>query len=136
MQFRARPRRARRRALTMASARGVAGARAEALAAAFLVARGLVIVERNFRCRRGEIDLIARDGETLVFVEVRLRSRRDFGGAAASITAAKRARIAAAASFYLGRRSAARRPAASTRSCSTRSMPRVSSGCGTSSGRE
>ena len=48
--------------------------------------RGLVIVERNFRCRRGEIDLIARDGDTLVFVEVRLRTRRDFGGAAASIT--------------------------------------------------
>ena len=87
----------------MAVARGVAGARAEALAAAFLVARGLAIVERNFRCRRGEIDLIARDGETLVFVEVRLRTRRDFGGAAASITAAKRARIAAAALFYLAR---------------------------------
>ena len=87
----------------MPAARGVAGARAEALAAAFLAARGLAIVERNFRCRRGEIDLIARDGETLVFVEVRLRTRRDFGGAAASITAAKRARIAAAALFYLGR---------------------------------
>ena len=87
----------------MAGARGEAGARAEALAAAFLVARGLTIVERNFRCRRGEIDLIARDGETLVFVEVRLRTRRDFGDAAASITAAKRARIAAAALFYLAR---------------------------------
>ena len=87
----------------MASARGVAGARAETLAAAFLVARGLAIVERNFHCRRGEIDIIARDGEMLVFVEVRLRSRRDFGGAAESITPVKRARIAAAASFYLGR---------------------------------
>ena len=87
----------------MAVARGVAGARAEALAAAFLLARGLAIVERNFRCRRGEIDLIARDGETLVFVEVRLRTRRDFGDAAASITAAKRARIAASALFYLAR---------------------------------
>ncbi len=87
----------------MASARGVAGARAEALAATFLVARGLAIVERNFHCRRGEIDIIARDGEMLVFVEVRLRSRRDFGGAAESITPVKRARIAAAASFYLGR---------------------------------
>ena len=87
----------------MAAPRGEAGARAEAIAADFLVARGLTIVARNFRCRRGEIDLIARDGETLVFVEVRLRSRRDFGGAAASITAAKRARIAAAALFYLAR---------------------------------
>jgi len=46
------------------------------MAAAFLVARGLVILERNFRCRRGEIDIIARDGETLVFAEVRLRVRR------------------------------------------------------------
>ena len=87
----------------MASARSVAGARAEALAAAFLAARGLTIVERNFRRRCGELDLIARDGETLVFVEVRLRTRRDFGGAAASITAAKRSRIAAAAGLYLAR---------------------------------
>ena len=87
----------------MAVARGEAGARAEAMAATFLAARGLTIVERNFRCRRGEIDLIARDGETLVFVEVRLRTRRDYGGAAASITAAKRARIAAAAAYYLAR---------------------------------
>ncbi len=86
-----------------ATTRGESGRRAEALAAAFLAARGLAIVERNFRCRRGEIDIIARDGETLVFVEVRLRSRRDFGGAAASITPVKRARIAAAAAFYLGR---------------------------------
>ena len=67
--------------------------RAEALAAEFLVARGLSIVERNFRCRRGEIDIIARDGDTLVFAEVRLRTRSDFGGAAASITAKKRARM-------------------------------------------
>jgi len=75
------------------------------MAAAFLVARGLVILERNFRCRRGEIDIIARDGETLVFAEVRLRTRRDFGGAAASIGTRKRSRLTAAALFYLGRRS-------------------------------
>ena len=90
-----------------ADARAEAGARAETLAAAFLVARGLVILERNFRCRRGEIDIIARDGETLVFAEVRLRTRRDFGGAAASIGARKRARLTAAALYYLGRRPAA-----------------------------
>ena len=87
----------------MTGARSVAGAHAEDLAAAFLVARGLALVERNFRCRLGELDLIARDGKTLVFVEVRLRTRHDFGGAAASITAAKRARIAAAAGLYLAR---------------------------------
>ena len=63
--------------------------------------RGLVIVARNFRTRRGEIDLIARDGDSLVFVEVRMRSRADFGGAAASVTAAKQARWIAAAQGYL-----------------------------------
>ena len=87
----------------MAGARAVAGERAEALAAEFLAARGLTILERNFRRRCGELDLIARDGDTLVFVEVRLRTRGDFGGAAASITAKKRARIAAAAGLYLAR---------------------------------
>ena len=85
----------------MAKTRQSDGARAEAMAAEFLVARGLVVIERNWRRRCGELDLIARDGETLVFVEVRLRTRADFGGAAASITAAKRARLAAAAGHYL-----------------------------------
>lgn len=77
------------------------GAQAEALAAAFLEARGLTIVERNYRRRCGELDLIARDGATLVFVEVRLRRGQAFGGAAASITAAKRARMQRAAGLYL-----------------------------------
>ena len=87
-----------------ADERAASGGRAETLAAEFLVAQGLSIVERNFRCRRGEIDIIARDGDTLVFAEVRLRTRSDYGGAAASITARKRARMTAAALFYLGRR--------------------------------
>lgn len=81
--------------------RAAAGARAEDIAAQFLAARGLTIITRNFRARRGEIDLIARDGDTLVFVEVRLRRSQAFGGAAASITAAKCARLTAAANFYL-----------------------------------
>jgi len=85
----------------MANARGIAGRTAEAMAEDFLVARGLTIVDRNFRRRGGELDLIARDGDTLVFVEVRLRTRHDFGGPAASITATKRARIANAAGHYL-----------------------------------
>ena len=80
-----------------------AGASAEALAARYLEARGLTIVARNFRTRRGEIDLIARDAGTLVFVEVRLRRDARYGGAAESITAAKRERLAAAAQFYLMR---------------------------------
>jgi len=79
------------------------GDAAEASAARFLEARGLVVVERNYRCRLGEIDLIARDGETLVFVEVRLRQSRDFGGAAASISYHKQRRIQAAAGLYLSR---------------------------------
>ena len=73
------------------------------MAAEFLVARGLTIVTRNFRVRRGEIDLIARDGATLVFVEVRLRRNQAFGGAGASITHAKTARLTTAARVYLSR---------------------------------
>ena len=79
----------------------VAGAHAERIAAEFLTARGLTIVARNFRTRLGEIDLIARDGPTLVFVEVRLRRSQRFGGAGASITAAKCARLTNAARGYL-----------------------------------
>jgi len=79
------------------------GAVAERLASDFLSQRGLAIIARNFRTRRGEIDLIARAGRTLVFVEVRLRTNASYGGAAASITAAKQARLVAAASLYLAR---------------------------------
>ncbi len=84
-----------------AQRRAGAGARAEALAADYLVAQGLHVVARNFRTRRGEIDLVMRDRASLVFVEVRLRTRSAFGGAAASITATKRARLVAAARAYL-----------------------------------
>ncbi len=74
---------------------------AENLAAAFLQRAGITLVARNFRCRLGEIDLIARDGKTLVFVEVRMRSSDRFGGAAASITAAKRKKLLRTARYYL-----------------------------------
>lgn len=80
---------------------GARGRQAEALAARYLERRGLRILARNFRIRGGEIDLVCRDGRTLVFVEVRLRSRSDFGGAAASIGAAKRRRLVLAARHYL-----------------------------------
>jgi len=79
------------------------GALAEARAEAHLAAHGLAVVERNWRCRFGEIDLIAKDGETLVFVEVRSRTSTAFGGALASIDAAKQRRLAAAARQYLAR---------------------------------
>ena len=80
-----------------------AGDAAEALAAAFLAQHGLRVLERNWRVRGGEIDLICSDGGTLVFVEVRLRreSGCGYGGAAASITPAKQRRIILAARHYL-----------------------------------
>ena len=81
------------------------GARAEDLCADLMRAAGLKLVERNWRCRLGEIDLIAEEGRTVVFAEVRLRRLSAFGGAAESITAAKRARLLAAARLYLARRS-------------------------------
>lgn len=79
------------------------GDRAESLAAAFLERRGLRIEERNYRCRQGEVDLVCRDGVTLVFVEVRLRRNSGFGGAAESITRRKQQRILLAAQHYLTR---------------------------------
>ena len=80
------------------------GARAEELCAGLLRRAGLTLLERNWRCRHGEIDLIAEEGDTLVFAEVRKRSGAAFGGAGESVTAAKRARLLAAARLYLTRR--------------------------------
>ena len=79
------------------------GEDAENLAGAFLQRAGLKLVARNYRCRFGEIDRIVRDGDTLVFVEVRMRSSDRYGGAAASVTAAKRARLLRAARHYLAK---------------------------------
>lgn len=80
------------------------GKLAEALAADYLEARGLRLLQRNYSCRMGEIDLILSDGPVLVFAEVRLRRSSAFGGAAASVTAAKRQRILRAARHYLSGR--------------------------------
>lgn len=81
-----------------------AGARAEALCERLLARSGLRVLARNWRCRFGEIDLIAEEQGTVVFVEVRYRSGSAYGGAGESITAAKRARIAAAARAWLAER--------------------------------
>ena len=81
-----------------------AGARAEELCAELFRGYGLRILERNWQCRHGEIDLIAEERGTLVFAEVRMRSTSHFGGAAESVTAAKRSRLLAAARLYLTRR--------------------------------
>jgi putative endonuclease len=88
----------------MKTERQRAGFAAEELAAHYLEGRGLAIVERNYRCRGGEIDLIARDGDALVFVEVRLRRSDFFGGARASVDAQKQRRILLAARHYLAGR--------------------------------
>jgi putative endonuclease len=87
----------------MSATQAVSGSAAEASAADYLAERGLRVIERNFRVRGGEVDLVCLDGATLVFVEVRLRRHADFGGAAASITAAKQAKIALAARHWLAR---------------------------------
>ena len=79
------------------------GHRAETLACEFLQRQGLILVERNWRSRFGEIDLVLREGKTIVLVEVRLRSNSRFGGPAESIHARKRARLLAAARQYLSR---------------------------------
>ena len=79
----------------------VSGGHAESRAANYLERHGATILARNYRCRLGEIDLVAREGAVLVFVEVRMRSGGDFGGALESITRHKQRRITAAASMYL-----------------------------------
>lgn len=79
----------------------VIGDRAEEKATRFLEKRGFAVLARNFHCRGGEIDLVCRDGKTLVFVEVRLRRNAGYGGAGASITASKQRRIILAAQHYL-----------------------------------
>ena len=66
-----------------------------------LHSHGLTLVEANYSCKSGEIDLIMRDGENLVFVEVRQRASATHGGAAASITPAKMQRVVRAAQTYL-----------------------------------
>ena len=77
------------------------GRDAEARALTFLEQQGLTLIEKNFRCRVGEIDLIMRDAQTLVFIEVRSRKDRRFGGAAASVGLVKQQRIWRSAAFYL-----------------------------------
>jgi putative endonuclease len=78
-----------------------AGDRHEAAALRLLRAQGLALLARNLRTRAGEIDLAMRDGDTLVFVEVRSRGRTRYGGAAASIGREKQARLTRAAAHWL-----------------------------------
>lgn len=77
------------------------GREAEDRAESMLSSAGLRTVARNYRCRGGEIDLVMRDGRHLIFVEVRYRSSRAFGSAAASVDADKQRKLILAAQHYL-----------------------------------
>jgi len=81
--------------------RRTTGDRAEVLACRYLKRHGLKLLTRNFHCRQGEIDLIMRDGDSLVFVEVRYRQRSCFGHAAETVTHAKQSRIIHCARYYM-----------------------------------
>ena len=87
---------------TPSPSRAERGAAAERAAAVYLEAHGLTILARNYRCKGGEIDLIAKEGATIVFVEVRLRATERFGGAGASIDGRKQQRLLRAARHFLG----------------------------------
>src|SRR5687767_9034487 len=75
----------------------------ETLACTELERRGYAILARRYRTRFGEIDIVARDRETIVFVEVKARTGEDFGGAAAAVTGWKQRRITSMAVDYLSR---------------------------------
>lgn len=77
------------------------GSQAEIDALGYLQSKGLVLVKRNYRCRRGEIDLVMNDGETIVFVEVRYRNSARYGSALESVDSYKQSRLIACASHYL-----------------------------------
>jgi len=83
------------------SPRSRIGRSAEIAAAAELGRRGYRIVASNYRCRSGEIDFIANEGDSLVFIEVRCKRTNDYGTPAESITSAKIRKLAATAEHYL-----------------------------------
>lgn len=95
--------------MTQPTPRQRTGARAEQQALEYLEGAGLCLVERNFRCRYGEIDLIMFDTETVVFVEVRFRRNSLFGGPAASVDQRKRQRLITTAEHFLQKHAALRR---------------------------
>ncbi|MGK0247636.1 MAG: putative endonuclease [Oleispira sp.] len=79
----------------------IKGDEKERLAEKYLTARGFMLIERNFLCKSGEIDLIMQDQDYWVFIEVRYRENREFGGALASITSGKQKKLRRAAEYYL-----------------------------------
>jgi putative endonuclease len=77
------------------------GSRGEELAAAFLLRSGMKIIERNFRCKGGEVDIIARDGKTIVFIEVKSRRNLSYGVPQLAVTEFKQRQISKAALTWL-----------------------------------
>ena len=80
------------------------GARGEEAAADYLERKGYAILERNYRCRAGEVDMIAGDGADVVFVEVKTRRSRRFGSGAEAVGRQKQMALARLAAEYLARR--------------------------------
>jgi putative endonuclease len=85
----------------MTEPRHAVGKAGEEAAVQYLCDHGYRILERNYRCRFGEIDLIARDGRTLAFVEVKTRRSQNYGPAAAAVTAEKQRHLIKASQVYL-----------------------------------
>lgn len=79
----------------------VDGEQAEHIACQYLIKQGLTFIDKNFHCPQGELDLIMRDEQTLVIIEVRLRRSNKYGGAVESITQKKQSRIIMATQQYL-----------------------------------
>ncbi|MCP4991138.1 MAG: YraN family protein [Colwellia sp.] len=73
----------------------------EQFAEDFLIKQGLLPINKNYRCRQGEVDLIMREGDTFVFVEVKYRKSTRFGGAIAAISATKQKKVKHCVTFYL-----------------------------------
>ncbi|MDP3939957.1 MAG: YraN family protein [Deltaproteobacteria bacterium] len=95
----------------MTRARRQTGIFGEERAAAVLREAGYRLLARNYRCPQGEVDIVAEEGEQIVFVEVKARRGEAFGGPAAAVTRAKRRRIARAALHYLAANRMLERPA-------------------------
>jgi len=85
----------------MTERRLIVGRTGEDVAVQYLLQRGYYILERNYRCRFGEIDLVARDGGTLTFIEVKTRRSRTFGPAAAAVTYTKQRHLIKASQMYM-----------------------------------
>lgn len=73
----------------------------EAFAENYLIQHGLTLIDRNVRCRQGEIDLVMREGDTFVFVEVKYRKNNHFGSAAETVSIAKQNKIRHCVAFFL-----------------------------------